>query len=86
LSLGPALSFELISLDRFAHGLNYGYDKVRFPAAVPVGTRIRMTWRLIGATEVPGGVQLRSRQTFEGEGIDKPVCVAESLARVVIGR
>ncbi|TWH02686.1 acyl dehydratase [Nocardioides sp. J9] len=83
LSLGPALFYELVSLEGFAHGLNYGYDRVRFPAPLPVGSRVRMTWRLLEVDAVAGGIQLRSRQTFEREGGDRPVCVAESVARVV---
>lgn len=82
LALGPSCFYELVSLDRFAHGLNYGYDKVRFPAALPVGARVRMTLRLLDVTEVAGGIQLRSRQTFDSEGGGKPVCVADSVARV----
>jgi len=83
LSLGPAFSYELMSFDGFAHSLNYGYDKVRFPAPVPVGSRVRMRLTLLAADEVSSGIQIRSRQTIEREGSDKPVVVAESLARVV---
>jgi len=83
LSLGPAFSYTLLSFEGFAHGLNYGYDKVRFPAPLPVGARVRMTSILLDVNEVTGGIQIRSRQTFEREGADRPVCVAESVARVV---
>jgi acyl dehydratase len=84
LALGPVFFYELISLEHFARGLNYGYDKVRFPSALPVGDRVRMTWRLLEVDEVPGGIRLRARQTFERDGSDKPVCVAESVALVVV--
>ena len=82
LSLGPRFSYELFSVDRVAFGLNYGYAKVRFPAPVPVGSRLRMRATLQAADDVPGGLQLTVLQTFEIEGGDKPVCVAEALSRV----
>lgn len=83
LSLGPAFSYQLLSFEGFAHGLNYGYNKVRFPAPVPVGSRVRMRTTILAVEQVSGGIQIRSSQIFEREGGDKPVAVAESLARVV---
>lgn len=83
LALGPAFSYQLLSFEGFAHGLNYGYDKVRFPSPLPSGSRIRMKVTLQSAERVPGGIQVRSLQVVEAEGIDKPIVVAESLARVV---
>jgi acyl dehydratase len=83
LALGPAFSYQLLSFEGFAHGLNYGYDKVRFPSMLPSGSRIRMKVTLLAADRVPGGIQVRSKQVIEAEGIDKPIMVAESLARVV---
>ena len=83
LSLGPRFVGELISFEGFAHSLNYGYGRVRFPAPCPVGSRVRMSLSIDSVEEVPGGAQLTSTQTFELEGASKPVCVAESLARVV---
>src|SRR5579862_5210784 len=83
LSLGPRFVEELISFDGFAHSLNYGYGKVRFPAPFPVGARVRMRLSIDAVDEVRHGVQLQSTQTFELEGAEKPVCVAESLARFV---
>jgi acyl dehydratase len=83
LSLGPRFLEELISFDGFAHSLNYGYGKVRFPAPFPVGGRVRMKLSIDTVEEVGGGVQLTSTQTFELEGASKPVCVAESLGRFV---
>src|SRR6184192_3997514 len=82
LSLGPKFTFELFSIDGFAFGLNYGYGKVRFPAPVPVGSRVRMRATLSNVEDVPGGVQITVTQMFETEGGSKPVCVAESLARL----
>lgn len=83
LSLGPAFSYSLLSFEAFAHSLNYGYDKVRFPAPLPVGSRVRMTTRIASVDEVNGGVQIRSVQTYEREGSEKPVAIAESLGRLV---
>jgi len=85
LSLGPRFSYGLYALEGFAFALNYGYEKVRFPAPVPVGGKVRMRAALSSVADVPGGAQLTLTQTFEREGEDKPVCVAESLVRVYTG-
>jgi acyl dehydratase len=85
LSLGPMFSYAMFSLAGIDFGLNYGYDKVRFPAPLPVGSRLRMRATLAAADEIPGGLQIKIVQTFEVEGSDKPVCVAESLSRVYGG-
>jgi acyl dehydratase len=85
LSLGPKFSYEILDIQGFAFGVNYGYDKVRFPAPLPVGSKVRMRATLTKVDEVPGGVQFTVTQTFEREGADKPVCVAESLARAFTG-
>ena len=60
-------------------GLNYGFDRVRFVAPVPVGSRVRMRARLTAVEDLPGGVRAHVRQTFEIEGQTKPACVAESV-------
>jgi len=85
LSLGPKFSYEIVDIQGFAFGVNYGYDRVRFPAPLPVGSRVRMRATLTSVDEVPGGVQITITQTFECEGADKPVCVAESLSRAFTG-
>jgi acyl dehydratase len=85
LSLIPKLSGETIEFDGFAFGLNYGLDRVRFPAAMPVGEKVRCTSKLVEVKEIPGGAQIKLEQTLEREGGDKPVCVAEALARVYTG-
>jgi acyl dehydratase len=82
LSLAPMFSEQIWTLEGFAFAINYGLNRVRFPATVPVGSRIRMTARLAKLEEVPGGAQLQLELTFEREGGDKPVCVAETVARV----
>ncbi len=63
-------------------GINYGLNKVRFPAPVPVGSRIRARFTLDDVAEVPGGLQLTRTVTIEIEGNEKPAMVAESLVRV----
>ena len=83
LSLGPGFSEQLISFERFTHSLNYGYNKVRFIAPVPVGSRLRMRVTVTSAEEVPGGIQLQLVQTFERDGGEKPIAVAEALARLI---
>jgi acyl dehydratase len=81
LSLAPAFMEALIAFDGFAHALNYGYDKVRFPGPVPVGSRVRMRAQVVEVVAVPGGAQVTTTQTIEREGADKPVCVAQSVGR-----
>jgi acyl dehydratase len=76
---------QIFGLDGFAFAVNYGLDKVRFPAPLPVGSRVRMHARLARLEEVPGGAQMTVEATFEREGGDKPVCVAQTLARVYEG-
>jgi acyl dehydratase len=82
LSLAPMLSEQIWALEGFAYAVNYGLNRVRFPATVPVPSKIRMTAKLAKLEEVPGGAQLQLELTFEREGGDKPVCVAETVARV----
>lgn len=62
-------------------GLNYGLNKVRFPAPVPVDSRLRARFRLLSFEAIEGGAQLAVEVTVEREGSAKPVCVAESLTR-----
>jgi acyl dehydratase len=85
LSLTPRFAEQIMRLDGFAFALNYGLNKVRFPAPLPVGQRVRMTSRLAKLDDIPGGAQITFENTFEVEGGEKPVCVAESVARVYTG-
>ena len=62
-------------------GLNYGLNKVRFPAPGPVGSRLRGRFRLLAYEPLPGGAQVTMEVTMQREGSDKPVCVAESISR-----
>ena len=66
--------------------VNYGLNKVRFPAPLPVGVKVRMRAEARGRrATIPGGAQITIELTFEREGGEKPVCVAETLARVYAG-
>ena len=85
LSLAPRFSYDLFKLEGIAFGLNYGLGKVRFPAPMPVGGRVRMRMELQDVEDIPGGAQITMKLTFERDGGDKPVCVAESLSRVYSG-
>ena len=64
--------------------INYGTNKVRFPAPVPVGSRLRAGVAVKAIEEVPGGIQVVSEVTIEREGGDKPACVAETVSRLYL--
>ncbi|MET8859940.1 MULTISPECIES: MaoC family dehydratase [unclassified Streptomyces] len=81
LSLLPLFGPQLIGVEGVRMGVNYGTNKVRFPAPVPVGSRLRATGTITAVDDVPGGVQVSLAFTVEREGGDKPVCVAESVSR-----
>lgn len=81
LSLLPLLVPQVIQVQGVRMGVNYGVNKVRFPATVPVGSRLRGRVRLGDVSEAGGGVQLTTLVTVEREGGEKPVCVAESVTR-----
>ena len=85
LSLAPVFSYELFELTGVAMGINYGTNKVRFPAPLPVGSRVRMRMALQDVQDIPGGAQMTMLLTFERDGGEKPVCVAETLSRVYAG-
>lgn len=82
LSLSVALGAEVsLDLGEYKMAINYGLDKLRFPAPVPVGSRIRQRVSLSGVEEVPGGIQISQTMTTEVEGQEKPAMVAERLSR-----
>ena len=81
LALAPVVGAEILSFSGFTFVLNYGLDKVRFPAPVPVDSKVRASAKITKVDDVAGGVQVTQVLTFEREGGDKPVCVAETLAR-----
>ena len=84
MSLSNMLVPTVVRMDGFQMGINYGVDRVRFPAAVPVGARIRAGVEMLEVTDVAGGVQTRVQITMEVEGSEKPACVIESLSRWVV--
>ena len=85
LSLAPRFSEEILKFEGFAFGINYGLNKVRFPAPLPVGGKVRMKARIASIEPIQGGAQLALELTFEHDGGKKPVCVAETIARVYEG-
>jgi acyl dehydratase len=82
LSLAPRFSYDTYNFEGFVFGVNYGLNRVRFPSPMPVGQKVRMRSKLLSVQDVTGGIQLTTEMTFEREGGDKPVCVAESLTRL----
>jgi acyl dehydratase len=84
LSMIDGLRHGLMESTGFALGVNYGWNKVRFPAPVPSGSRIRASVRLASVDEVGGGwYQVVNVFTVEVEGSEKPCCVAEHVGRVL---
>jgi acyl dehydratase len=82
LSMIPALAKGIGTVDGVKMGVNYGLNKVRFPAPVPAGSRIRARLKLLTVDDVAGGVQVTSQVTVESDHGDKPVCVAETVSRI----
>lgn len=82
LSLLPKLSIEIYGVTGFGVGLNYGLNRVRFPAPLPVGGEFRLGVELHEVRSVPGGgVEYITRNTFELRGSSKPVCMADWIVR-----
>ena len=81
LSLLPEMAASAIEIRDTRMGVNYGLDRVRFPAPVPSGSRLRGHFKLLRFEPLEGGAQLAFEVTMEREGVDKPVCVAESIGR-----
>jgi acyl dehydratase len=81
LSLLPMLMENAIRLSDVRMGVNYGLNRVRFTAPVPVGSRVRAQLKLLAVEDIAGGAQVTWLVTIEREGSDKPVCVAESVSR-----
>jgi acyl dehydratase len=82
LSLLPSLVGELYRVTGARMGVNYGLNKVRFPAPVRVGSKIRASAVLASVEPVTGGVQVVARVTVSTDSGEKPVCVAETVSRV----
>ena len=81
LSLAPVLLAQVIRVDGISMGVNYGLNKLRFPAPVPVGSKLRLGGTMAGVEPVAGGAQVTIDMTFEVEGQDKPACVAQGVFR-----
>lgn len=81
LSLLPAMSYEVLPHQDDGMGVNYGLNRVRFPAPVPVGSRVRGSFRVDSVEEAEWGHQAQLTATVEREGGEKPVCVAEVIFR-----
>ncbi len=72
---------QIIDVQGISMGVNVGCEKIRFPAPVPVGSRVRGSGELVSAAEMKGGVQSVVRVTVEIEGQDKPACVVDTISR-----
>lgn len=81
LSLVVPLMAEVFEVTGFGVGINYGLDRLRFPAPVPVGGRIRVVGEILKVDEIEGGYQIFPRVTFEIEGGAKPAAVADMVLR-----
>ena len=82
LSLIIPMYSEVFVISDAKMGVNYGLNKVRFPAPVPVGAKVRLTATLKDVEEVAGGLQVTIAGVIEAEGGTKPVCIAEPVFRV----
>ena len=83
LSLIPVLVADVYRVDGLSLGVNYGADRVRFPAPVPVGSRVRAGVELVRLSPSGMGVQALTRVTVELEGSERPACVADMLSLLV---
>ncbi|MGA0706813.1 MAG: MaoC family dehydratase [Steroidobacteraceae bacterium] len=84
LSLTSLFLPQLMRVELAGMGINYGLDRVRFPAPVRVGSRIRGRGEILAVTPVAGGVQVVVRVTIEIEGSDRPGCVADTISRFMV--
>lgn len=83
LSLVPLLGSQVYRVEGVSMGINYGSDKIRFPAPVPVGSRVRAGVEVLSLEPAAVGMQLATRVIVEVEGSAKPACVADTLAILV---
>jgi acyl dehydratase len=81
MSLASHFLAELVQVSGISMGINYGVDKVRLPAPVPVGSTLFARGEILDAKEVPGGVQAITRITIEREGGDKPCAIVDTVSR-----
>ncbi len=83
LSIAPRLALELLGLLDAKLVINYGLNRVRFPAPLPAGSRVSISLKVLDVTGVRGGVRLTARAAVNAEGAPKPVCVAELILQVM---
>lgn len=81
LSMLPEMAASAFAVRDVRMGVNYGLNRVRFPAPVPAGSRLRGHFKLLASEPLEGGAQLTFEVTMEREGSSKPACVAESVSR-----
>ncbi len=81
LSLLPEMAANAFEIDGSRMGVNYGLNRVRFTAPVPVNSRLRGRFKLLSYEAIEGGAQMTMEVTMEREGSPKPVCIAESIVR-----
>ncbi len=81
LSLLPVMVQSAFSIGDVRMSVNYGLNRVRFPAPVPVLSRVRGHFKLLSFEAIPGGAQIITEVSTERDGHSKPVCVAEAVAR-----
>ena len=84
LSLLPHFLEQIWTIKGIRMALNYGLDKVRFPTMLPANKRVRVHAKLSSLEEINGSFQMKVTATFELEGTEKPVCIAESLTRLYV--
>lgn len=83
LSLLAAFSEDLLTVEEARTGVNYGLNKVRFPAPVPVDSKVRGRGKLAAVDQIPGGIQVTMVVSVEREGSERPVCVGEFVLRLL---
>ena len=84
LSLTPMLMAQAFEVTGISMGVNYGANKIRFPSPVPVGSKVRLSAKLLQVDDVAGGAQITVETTYLVEGSTKPSCVAELLFRYYV--
>jgi acyl dehydratase len=81
ISLAPAFRAQVVEVKNAKMTINYGLNKLRFPAPLPIGKKVRMQAALVSADDVKNGIQTVWKLTFEVEDEEKPACVAEAVYR-----
>jgi acyl dehydratase len=78
------LSPQIFGVTGISMGVNYGANKIRFPAPVPVGSKLRLGAKLLSVEDIAGGAQVTMEFAFEVDGAPKPSCVAEVIFRYYV--